>query len=75
LRSQPGSGAAPGVVLPTTVVRVRQTSRSAAALARALRLGDPPVFARVQEDALLLDPRTLLAGDEDRLLAAFARLA
>jgi L-seryl-tRNA(Ser) seleniumtransferase len=72
--SQPGSGSAPGVFLPTRAVRVAHTRASAGTLARALRLGEPAVFARVQDDALLLDPRTLLPGDEARLLDAFGRL-
>ncbi len=72
--SQAGSGSAPGVFLPTFAVRVRHAQLSAGALAGALRRGEPPVFGRIQEDALLLDPRTLLAGDEQRLLAAFRAL-
>ncbi|MCE9592816.1 MAG: L-seryl-tRNA(Sec) selenium transferase [Planctomycetes bacterium] len=72
--SQPGSGSAPDVFLPTTAVRVRHAALAPNALARALRLGEPPVFARVHEDGLLLDPRTLLEGDAERLLAAFRAL-
>lgn len=72
--SQPGSGSAPDVFLPTRAVRVRHASLGAAALARALRLGEPPVFARVEDDALLVDPRTLLEGDEARLVSAFGAL-
>jgi L-seryl-tRNA(Ser) seleniumtransferase len=74
-RSQPGSGTAPGIFLPTIVVRVERKGDSAAALARALRIGTPPVFARIQDGALLLDPRTLLDGDLDRLERAFLNLA
>ncbi|MBI5433710.1 MAG: L-seryl-tRNA(Sec) selenium transferase [Planctomycetes bacterium] len=73
--SQPGSGSAPDVFLPTTAVRVRHATLGPNALAAALRLGEPPAVARVQVDGLLLDPRTLLAGDEERLLAAFRALA
>jgi L-seryl-tRNA(Ser) seleniumtransferase len=73
--SQPGSGSAPTVFLPTTAVRVRRVRSSAEALAAELRSGDPPVFTRVQDDAVLLDPRTLLPGDEERLLVAFRALA
>jgi len=72
--SQPGSGSAPGVMLPTWVVRVRREGLSAEGLAAALRRGEPPVFARIQDDALVLDPRTLLPGDEDALLHAFETL-
>lgn len=69
-RSQPGSGAAPGVFLPTYAVRLTHESWKPAALAAALRRAEPAVFARVQDDALLLDPRSLLPGDEDLLLKA-----
>jgi L-seryl-tRNA(Ser) seleniumtransferase len=72
--SQPGSGSAPGVMLPTWVVRVRRDAFSAETLAAALRRGDPPVFARIQDDALVLDPRTLLPGDQDSLVRAFETL-
>ena len=34
-------------------------TRGADGLARALRQGDPPVLARIQQERLLLDPRTL----------------
>ena len=73
--SQPGSGSAPDVFLPSFVVRVASSSRSAEELAAALRAGEPPVFARIHEDRLLLDPRTLLSGDRERLVAAFRALA
>ncbi|MDG1491176.1 MAG: L-seryl-tRNA(Sec) selenium transferase, partial [Planctomycetota bacterium] len=73
-RSQPGSGSAPTVFLPTTAVRVSAEGRSAESLATRLRAGEPPVFVRIHEDAVLLDPRALLAGDEARLLAAFGAL-
>lgn len=73
--SQPGSGSAPGVTLPTCAVAVRHARLSASALASALRAAPVPVFARVQDDALLLDPRTLLPGDEEELLRAFVEAA
>jgi L-seryl-tRNA(Ser) seleniumtransferase len=73
--SQPGSGSAPGVSIPTFVVRVTHARLSAGALAARLRAADVPVFARVSEGALLVDPRTLLAGDEDDLLRAFQLVA
>ncbi|MCZ6596948.1 MAG: L-seryl-tRNA(Sec) selenium transferase [Planctomycetota bacterium] len=69
--SQPGSGSAPGVELPTTVVRVARDGESVDELARRLRAADPPVFVRIHEDRLSIDPRTLLPGDEEGLLSAF----
>ncbi|MCB9797016.1 MAG: L-seryl-tRNA(Sec) selenium transferase [Alphaproteobacteria bacterium] len=63
-----GGGALPGEGLPTRVVALR--GREPTALARALRLGSPPVVARVARDAVLLDPRTLLPGETEALIAA-----
>jgi L-seryl-tRNA(Ser) seleniumtransferase len=74
-RSQPGSGSAPDVFLDTWSVRVTSAHLSAEGLARRLRLGEPPVFTRLHDGAVHLDPRTLLEGDEARLLAAFEALA
>jgi L-seryl-tRNA(Ser) seleniumtransferase len=70
-KSQPGSGSAPGVFLDTYCVRVAHAALSAGALASALRRGEPPVFVRIHEEALLLDPRTLLPGDDEQLVHAF----
>ncbi len=73
-QSQPGSGSAPGVFLPTFVVKFVHARIGAAQLARLLRRANPPVFVRIQDDALLLDPRTLLAGDAERLVDAVRAL-
>jgi L-seryl-tRNA(Ser) seleniumtransferase len=70
--SEPGSGSAPGIEIPTFVVRAVHAKKSASVLAARLRESDPPVFARIHDDALLLDPRTLLEGDEEDLVRAFA---
>ncbi|MFT5051906.1 MAG: L-seryl-tRNA(Ser) seleniumtransferase [Chlamydiales bacterium] len=70
--SQPGSGSAPGVLIDTFVVRVHHDSLGADALASALRAGTPAVFARIQDGALLLDPRTLLLGEGDEVLRVMA---
>lgn len=72
--SQPGSGSAPTVFLPTTAVAVTHASLAVDDLAARLRSGEPAVFARIVEDRLLLDPRTLLPGDDARVLEAFAAL-
>lgn len=73
--SQPGSGSAPTVFLPSVAVRVTREGAGADALAAALRAGDPPVYVRIQDGRVHLDPRALLPGDEERLVAAFRGLA
>ena len=73
-KSQPGSGSAPGVLLDTHLVRVTSDDMDEERLATALRAGSPPIFARVHDGALLLDPRTLLPGEADELVRGFAAL-
>ena len=54
-----GGGAFPGASLPTTLVALDPGALGAAGLALRLRLGAPPLVARVEHDRVLLDPRTL----------------
>jgi L-seryl-tRNA(Ser) seleniumtransferase len=64
-----GGGAAPTAALPTTLVRIRPEAGAAAA-ERALRRATPPVVVRVADDALLVDLRTVLPGQEAVLRSA-----
>jgi L-seryl-tRNA(Ser) seleniumtransferase len=54
-----GGGSFPGAVLPTTLVALDAGSLGPDGLALRLRVGEPPVIARVSGGKLLLDPRTL----------------
>jgi len=67
-----GGGSLPDETLPSRLVAVRVASETA--LAERLRRGDPPVVARLEADALLLDLRTVLP-EEDALLLAALRAA
>jgi L-seryl-tRNA(Ser) seleniumtransferase len=60
-----GGGTLPERDLPGWALRVTPEGWTAETLARALRSGDPPVVARVGEDAVWIDVRTLLPGEED----------
>jgi len=42
----------------------------ASRLATALRKGDPPVIARIEQDHCCLDPRTVLKGEDETLIDA-----
>jgi L-seryl-tRNA(Ser) seleniumtransferase len=70
--SQMGSGSLPTRDIPTRLVSVATAKMTPNALAAALRRRAPPVFARIQEDRVLFDPRTLLEGDEQPLVNAIA---
>jgi len=62
--SQVGSGAVPVETLPSKVLAVRSSGLSPEELARRLRLGTPPVFARIHKDAVLFDLRTIQPGED-----------
>ncbi len=70
--SQTGSGSLPTQNLPTTCIALQPREVRVDALSQRLRTGDPPIFARIQEGQLLLDPRTLQEHDESDLIETLA---
>jgi L-seryl-tRNA(Ser) seleniumtransferase len=62
--SQMGSGSLPAQNLATTLVVLRPERIGAESLAKRLRHYRTPIFARIQNDRVLIDPRTLLDGDD-----------
>lgn len=68
--SAAGGGALPGVELATTLVVIRPAQVSVEALEEALRRRATPILARIQDDALLLDVRTLRDGEEGEIARA-----
>jgi L-seryl-tRNA(Ser) seleniumtransferase len=69
--SQMGSGSLPTQNLPTRLVAVQAEGLDSGEMARRLRRHAPPVFTRVHDGRVLADPRTLLDGEEEILVAAF----
>ena len=70
-RSAIGGGSLPGETLPTWLVAL---DGNPDAMADVLRQADPPVIARIEDDKLVLDPRTIMADEEDAVVEA-VRLA
>jgi L-seryl-tRNA(Ser) seleniumtransferase len=70
LNSRPGGGTLPTAVLPGPGCVVTAGTIGADGLVAALRRADPPVVARIEEGAVVLDPRTMT--DEEARLAADA---
>jgi L-seryl-tRNA(Ser) seleniumtransferase len=62
-----GGGSLPEHSLPTVLLALKGP---ASRLAVALRHGDPPVIARIEEDACSIDPRTVLRGEDEILIDA-----
>jgi L-seryl-tRNA(Ser) seleniumtransferase len=65
-----GGGSLPGEVLGSRLVRLGPTGGTGGpdALAQRLRRGATPIVARIGDDSVLLDPRTVLPDQEDDLL-------
>ena len=62
-----GGGAFPTARIPSVALSL---GGDASALERRLRLGEPPVIARVSDQRVLLDLRTVRASEDERLAGA-----
>jgi len=69
-----GGGAAPAVEIPTALVAVGHAVLGPERLAGALRAGDPPVVARVADERLVLDLRTVRPEEENALRLSLIRV-
>jgi L-seryl-tRNA(Ser) seleniumtransferase len=68
-----GGGSLPGQQLGTVLVCLRSPEISAQQLAHALRWQEPAVFVRIEQEEVLIDPRTLLDDELDALVRAIER--
>ncbi len=62
-----GGGSTPGQALPTCLLAV---TPGAVELERKLRASSPPVIARIEDERLLIDLRTVDPGDDQTVLSA-----
>jgi L-seryl-tRNA(Ser) seleniumtransferase len=67
-----GGGSLPGQTLPTKALAI--VSDNVDELAKKLRQATPPVIARIEENQLLLDPRTVLPEQDKMLLVVLESL-
>ncbi len=58
-QSRAGGGSLPEADFPTFVISIKPHNMSVNALEKKLRLGDPAVIARIKEDVLQIDARTI----------------
>ena len=69
-----GGGSAPGQTIPTAVLSLGSARFSTNQLEEHLRAHSPPILARIDNDRLLIDLRTVLEGEEEEIVAALTRL-
>lgn len=72
-KSAIGGGSLPGQTLDSWAVSV--PFRSVDDVAKELRVGDPPIVARIIDDAVLFDLRTVGLGDDGVLVRRIGELA
>ena len=71
-KSTVGGGSLPGETLPTYVLALNV--KNPEQFTTRLRTQNPAVIARTEKDLILLDPRTVLAGQENALLSILKSL-
>ncbi len=73
-KSVVGGGSAPMVQPVTTLLALKHEKMSADKLEQNLRLSKPPIVARILEDKVLIDLRTVSEREEVELLEVLARI-
>ena len=71
LPSRVGGGALPTIELPSCCVGVTIQGKSVNAIDKALRLHNPPIIGRIENDLFIIDPRTVLDGEPDVIIQSF----
>ena len=67
-----GGGSTPQQPLPTWLIAIE--SEDPVEIERNLRQNDPPIIARIEDDRLLIDLRTVFPAEEEPLARAITRL-
>jgi L-seryl-tRNA(Ser) seleniumtransferase len=63
-----GGGTLPEQSLPTALISLKPEG-SVEAFSRRLRLSEPPLIARTENDTILIDLRTVFPGQDTALVA------
>jgi L-seryl-tRNA(Ser) seleniumtransferase len=69
-----GGGAGPTANLPTVLIAIADSLRSAQEIEAVLRTSSPPVITRISEQKVLLDLRTVFSDQEPFLVSALNNL-
>ncbi|MBS3811793.1 MAG: L-seryl-tRNA(Sec) selenium transferase [Halanaerobiales bacterium] len=72
--SKTGGGAFPVQSIPTYVTKVKLKDRTLNDLSYQLRMNNPPIFTRLQDDFMLFDLRTVKEKQLDLIVGAFQKV-
>ena len=70
-----GGGALPGTAIPSYGLAVTHPKLTADAISALLRRHEPPIIARIEEDRVMIDMRTLLEGEDALVCEALLEIA
>lgn len=73
-QSQVGGGAYPGARLETTLIEINYKYMTESELERALRMSPNHIITRVSDRNVQIDVRTLIDGDNDRIIKTLSEL-
>ncbi len=74
MTSRPGGGSFPELELPTRCVSLRPRTMSVSRLETELRLSTPAIIGRIEDNACILDPRTIQEGQDDIIASTIAKI-
>jgi L-seryl-tRNA(Ser) seleniumtransferase len=72
--SKAGGGALPLLELPSKCLMIQIEGMSVNTLERYMREHAPPIIGRIEDDAFIIDPRTLLEDDLPIIGSAFGSI-
>jgi L-seryl-tRNA(Ser) seleniumtransferase len=72
--SATGGGSLPATPIPSWTLAVTARHIPDDELCRRLRRGEPPIVARIVDEAVRLDMRTLMEGDDEIIVASLKRI-
>lgn len=72
--SEMGGGSLPGEGIPTKLISLRSEKMNAGEIAAQLRGNTPPIFARIEQDRVLLDMRTVHDDEADTIAGALGNI-
>ncbi len=74
MNSRPGGGSFPELMLPTRCVTLSSETLSVSGLEKRMRLSNPAIIGRIEDNRYILDPRTIQDGQEEIIATTLSRI-
>jgi L-seryl-tRNA(Ser) seleniumtransferase len=69
-----GGGAAPEIEIPSIALEITPADGKSESMKDRLRLNDPPVIARVKDERIYLDMRTVFPDEDEIIVSALRKI-